>query len=438
MQQLLNRYLPDEQRARERPAARAAVRRAVRRARSSRPRTCSGRRRPTRWRASIHRHPRPRTPSAATSSRSCTRGFAVVFFAIVGYYLFFHASDVVGRPRGAGGDPLDDLPVDHRDHRNRRADLALSGDVRRASARARLRSSRRSTGMSVILAMFIGALIAAAVGALLALPALRLGGIFLSLATLAFAFFFENVIVNFTWVGGGLLPVASAPAAARRRSTSARARTRRQQVLPVRARRADDRRASSSIWVRSGTTGRYLDAMRGSEVAAASIGINRNRARIVAFALSAAIAGSVAGCSLPTRAAVNSDAHYVPELGLVWIVLVVTLGSRTVEGAINAAIGFVFFQAVVLPTWMPWVGQPRAARVPHVFAAGRAAAHPVRPRCAHLRQASRGNPRVPEAKIARAGPAHDRQVQGRGRAGASDTAGSSDTPVTAATAGGSA
>ena len=32
-----------------------------------------------------------------------------------------------------------------------------------------------------------------------------------------------------------------------------------------------------------------------------------------------------------------------------------TLGSRTVEGAINAAVGFVFVQAVVLPVWIPWV-----------------------------------------------------------------------------------
>ena len=44
----------------------------------------------------------------------------------------------------------------------------------------------------------------------------------------------------------------------------------------------------------------------------------------------------------------------MPELGLAWIVLVVTLGSRTVEGAINAAVGFVFFQAVILPTWIPF------------------------------------------------------------------------------------
>jgi hypothetical protein len=39
----------------------------------------------------------------------------------------------------------------------------------------------------------------------------------------------------------------------------------------------------------------------------------------------------------------------------VWVVLVVTLGARTIEGAINAAIGFVFVAAVVLPTWIPWL-----------------------------------------------------------------------------------
>ena len=33
---------------------------------------------------------------------------------------------------------------------------------------------------------------------------------------------------------------------------------------------------------------------------------------------------------------------------------VVTLGARTVEGAIQAAVGFIFFEAVVLPTWIPF------------------------------------------------------------------------------------
>ena len=49
------------------------------------------------------------------------------------------------------------------------------------------------------------------------------------------------------------------------------------------------------IFVRSGTTGRYFAALRGSETAAASIGINGTRQRILLFSLSAGIAGLAGG-----------------------------------------------------------------------------------------------------------------------------------------------
>ena len=39
--------------------------------------------------------------------------------------------------------------------------------------------------------------------ALLSLPVLRLGGIWVAIATLAFAYFFDAVMVKFSWVGGG-------------------------------------------------------------------------------------------------------------------------------------------------------------------------------------------------------------------------------------------
>jgi hypothetical protein len=39
----------------------------------------------------------------------------------------------------------------------------------------------------------------------------------------------------------------------------------------------------------------------------------------------------------------------------VWVVVVVSLGSRTVEGAIQAGIGFIFFERVVLRDWIPWL-----------------------------------------------------------------------------------
>src|SRR5262249_52073549 len=58
------------------------------------------------------------------------------------------------------------------------------------------------TGMSVLLAVVIGAAVAAAVGALVALPALRLGGIYLPLGTLPFAVLLADLIAPQPWASG--------------------------------------------------------------------------------------------------------------------------------------------------------------------------------------------------------------------------------------------
>ena len=53
--------------------------------------------------------------------------------------------------------------------------------------------------------------------------------------------------------------------------------------------------------------------------------------------------------------AVNYNPDFVYFQSLFWVVLVVSLGSRTVEGAIQAAIGFAAFQLVVLNEMVPWI-----------------------------------------------------------------------------------
>jgi len=192
-------------------------------------------------------------------------------------------------------------------------------------------------GVSVFVGMALGIAIAAAVGALLAIPALRLGGIYLALATLAFALFFENVIVKFDWAGGGLLPV-EVP---------------RPVLGPVDF--TNDRSffflcllalmltSVIVIRVRGGTTGRNLRAIAGSEVAAAALGISSKRARITAFALCAGIAAAGGALLALREGAANYQADFTVQFALFWLVLVVTLGSRTVEGAIEAALALKFF-----------------------------------------------------------------------------------------------
>jgi ABC-type branched-subunit amino acid transport system permease subunit len=295
--------------------------------------------------------PPPPAPAALDRSDALTAGtriVAVLFFGLVGYYLFFHANlhwvDLAVR---AGILSIIFLSIT--------VITGFAGQVSLcqatfaaigACATGQLATKQ---GMSVLVAMVLGAVIAAAVGALVAIPALRLGGIFLSLATLAFAFFFQNVLLQIDWISGGVLPIAAPrPLIGSIDFASDKSFLALTAVILVIV-------SVAVIWLRGGTTGRYLDAMRGSEVAAASIGINLNQARIIAFAVSAAIAGLGGGLMASYEGAANISANFVPEFGLVWVVLVVTLGARTVEGAINAAIGFVFVAAVVLPTWIPWL-----------------------------------------------------------------------------------
>jgi branched-subunit amino acid ABC-type transport system permease component len=189
-------------------------------------------------------------------------------------------------------------------------------------------------GVPVLVAMVAGAVVAAAAGALLAIPALRLGGIHLALATLAFALFFENVLVRVDWIGGGAFPT----------------RVPRPLMGPIDF--SNDKAflglcvvllaivALAVRLVRGGTTGRYLRALAGSEVAAASVGINPARARITAFALSAALAGIGGGLLVMRQGQANYDANFTTGLSLFWVAIVVTLGTGTIEAAIFAAIAY--------------------------------------------------------------------------------------------------
>jgi branched-chain amino acid transport system permease protein len=203
--------------------------------------------------------------------------------------------------------------------------------------------------LPVLTTIVLGALIAALVGALLAVPVLRLAGIYLSLATLAFGLMFESVVIPLGWVSGGVrLPAVPRP-----------------QIGSIDF--ANDRAffvlclvvlgivGVLVILVRRGTTGRYLDALRGSEVASQAIGINPARARITALALSAGIAG-LGGGLLASYVGEANPKDYNFFFSLFWVVVVVTLGARTVEGAINAGLGLMLFPEVLKllglsPSW---------------------------------------------------------------------------------------
>jgi ABC-type branched-subunit amino acid transport system permease subunit len=220
-------------------------------------------------------------------------------------------------------------------------------------------------GMSVMLAALIGAAIAAAAGALLSLPVMRLGGVWVAIATLAFAYFFDAVMIRLPWVGGGDTSILQGT------------RVPRPTIGPWDL--ADDKKflvlalvvfvlaALAVIRIREGTVGRTLRAVRGSEVAAASIGISPVRARITAFAISAFIAALGGALLSMHQENVNYTSNFAPFVALFWLVIVVSLGSRTVEGAAQAAVAFALFDAVVLKgALFEWIMRS-PDRVPSVF-----------------------------------------------------------------------
>jgi branched-chain amino acid transport system permease protein len=201
-------------------------------------------------------------------------------------------------------------------------------------------------GMSVLAAAVVGAVIAAAVGAALSMTFLRLGGIWVALATLAFAYFFDAVMVKLPWVGGG--------------GTSLLQGTRVPRPVIGPWDLADDRAflvlallvfvvvGLAVIQIRGGTVGRTLRALQGSKVAAESIGISPTRARITAFAVSAFIAGLGGALLSIHQENVNYASNFSPFAALFWLVLVISLGSRTVEGAAQAGAAYALFDAVLL------------------------------------------------------------------------------------------
>lgn len=197
----------------------------------------------------------------------------------------------------------------------------------------------KSTGMSVLAAMCVAAVIAAAVGAVVALPALRLAGIYLALATLAFAIMFQEVLLPLDWIGGSRAIKVPRPLIGPVDFASNKTFYLLVVVLLGIF-------AGIVLLIRHGTSGRFLEALRGSETAAASLGINPATAKITAFATSAFIAGFGGGLLASFSGTVNRtfyDANFTYFFGLVWLVLVISLGARSVQAAINAGVSFLIF-----------------------------------------------------------------------------------------------
>jgi ABC-type branched-subunit amino acid transport system permease subunit len=197
-------------------------------------------------------------------------------------------------------------------------------------------------GLNFLLGGLVGAVTAAAVAVVLAVVSLRLKGLGLALMTLAAALLFDTAVFSQSAVSGG----TGGLALHRSWLGTIDFFDPTGHPLFVLAIVVLGACTVGVLLVRRGTTGRYLAAIRGSEVGAAGIGINVSWQRVLVFALSGAIAG-IGGSLLALQQTIINPDQFNYQLSLAFVVIVVTTGVTTVEGAIQGGIGFVVVQQLL-------------------------------------------------------------------------------------------
>jgi branched-chain amino acid transport system permease protein len=208
------------------------------------------------------------------------------------------------------------------------------------------------SGWPIGVALLVGAVVAVPVGMLVAGLSLRLGGLYLALATLAFSQLVENLVFareDFDNFGTGV-EIA------------------RPEFFGI---NFDDAAAFYLLLVavfcvvavlvlnlRRGTSGLVFASMRSSEPASATIGISIVRSKMIAFGASAFIAGLGGGLyAIAIGRAAPSSFNLI--IGIVWLAIVVTWGVRSVVGALIAGIIFVVApQLVSLHLTEGWADVP--------------------------------------------------------------------------------
>ncbi|MFA6262599.1 MAG: branched-chain amino acid ABC transporter ATP-binding protein/permease [Bacteroidia bacterium] len=176
----------------------------------------------------------------------------------------------------------------------------------------------------------LAAAIAAAAGAALALPALRVKGPYLAMVTIAFGFIVEHVIVearDLTGGQNGLMGIA-APALFGLKGERAIA------LLALAA--AAVALAGCSLLSR-GTWGAGWRAVRDAETAAESLGLNPLALKTAAFAISAACAGAAGALAAPLAGMVTPHSFGFGQ-SILFVLVVMIGGAGSVAGPVVGAL----------------------------------------------------------------------------------------------------
>ncbi|EJN08540.1 branched-chain amino acid ABC transporter ATP-binding protein/permease [Herbaspirillum sp. YR522] len=180
------------------------------------------------------------------------------------------------------------------------------------------------------LAWPVAALVAGVFGVLLALPALRVRGPYLAMITIAFSFIVQHLIIELRDLTGGQNGIMGITAPV---------------VLGLQAERAiaivglltAALVLACYCWLSRGSWGAAMRAVRDSETAAESIGLNPLVIKTAAFAISAALAGLAGGLFAPLSTFVTPDTFGFMQ-SILFVLVVVVGGSGSIMGPVIGAL----------------------------------------------------------------------------------------------------
>lgn len=198
----------------------------------------------------------------------------------------------------------------------------------------------------ILVALLVSGIIAVPLGVVVGVVTIRLGEIYVALVTVTVGLLIETVVYNLPrfYQGGIGVNVPSPSFAAAERSFAYFAA-----VLVLLA------GLFLMNW-RQGTTGRALRAATSSPGAARTLGINVTRVRLLAAAVGAFGSG-LGGAVLAMHAGAAFGGSFITYTGLVWFAVVVTMGVRSIAGAVFAGLMFAvmpgIFAAYLPLAWAP-------------------------------------------------------------------------------------
>ncbi len=172
------------------------------------------------------------------------------------------------------------------------------------------------------LAWPLAMLLAGAVGYLVAQPALRVKGPYLAMVTIAFGFIVEHGVVELRTLTGGQNGLMNLPRPTLFGFTGS------ERTVAILAIVAAAFALAAFRWLSVGTWGAAMRAVRDSDVAAESIGIDPVVVKTVAFAGSAALAGLAGGLFAPLSGFVTpSSFSFLQSILFVLVVMIGGAGS---------------------------------------------------------------------------------------------------------------